>query len=889
MPNTDPYLCGGTFFVLITDAKRRTKNHRQLLSGLDENNNMNMLEALIKFLKPSFSYLSSDGNTFKVITSKYRSCKVSFSTYLPFDEEALVEAFDERVKNDYTSQLENMRSFVYKYLDYTSHEKMIRLTKALLETIKKDNLILLDTKLYAYESGESVTKQKLLTDTDYNLPALLLGIWHFIIKERSDNKKGKDTFEAWCKPQTGSRSNLKLQNPIGKHYSKNITYRFEPLDEKKGSTADTESAIEPEEKTEDSSIDALNILINNNNNLEEGLFIDRLALREYINSHENLYVETKVYKEALKKIKASRTLILVGGPGVGKTMTSEMIVKDYIINGYEIACTYQPEQIPGLIKHIREKQDLKELIYVDDCLGQAYFDLTSDQENDLKKLLLLIRGCSNKSLLLNSRVTIYNSVLRGETKLSKDFTYLNDKNLIYSVEELSKLEKARIFYNHLYYNQHITNAHYKNLQPEKKYLNIINHKNYTPRLMEYVTSSLFVKNLSEDKYYDKVMKTLNNPAKVWDDEYNKKIEKKDRLLLTTLFSLTNTTCSVELCKYAYEKRLGLEKDIDHSKNNWAAAIGVLNGSMIKLVQSSDNKMQIGVSDPSVNDYLANSIFHEGSSEKELLKKVAVTGNQIKRLFEKYENIFEEKTLDGSILDIRFEYKIDKCSVISAYTTKNKILRSEYKEYLLEGIKEKGNHSWDFFEFRSPDTFLSRVLRSPKLYNYYFKYENLEEYLNIAFDRCHIDDLFDLISALNGLPKKLIDIRTEDNIKRIQNLFESKIADFVNDNINDKISNNINSSGYCDDDRISYYSVSDSVSDDLLQDLYYYAPNEDEYEPKEFLEYYNEAVNQASLCTEDDVEQYLNDAPDFYNDDDDSADTTNTNDEIELLFGKDSLR
>ena len=72
-------------------------------------------------------------------------------------------------------------------------------------------------------------------------------------------------------------------------------------------------------------------------------------------------------------------------------------------------------------------------------------------------------------------------------------------------------------------------------------------------------------------------------------------------------------------------------------------------------------------------------------------------------------------------------------------------------------------------------------------------------------------------------------------------------------------------------------------------MYYYAPNEDEYEPKEFLEYYNEAVNQASLCTEDDVEQYLNDAPDFYNDDDDSADTTNTNDEIELLFGKDSLR
>lgn len=888
MPNTVPYLCGGTFFVLLTEAKGKTKTQRQRLQEADIINNTNMLEALIKMFKPSFTQ-PSYGTTFKGDTSDYRACKKSYSTYLPFNEDVVIEAFDKRARTEYSSLLEGMKSFVYTYLDYKDEAKMIWLIRALIQIINDDDSILDNTKLYAIESGKPVSKKDLLKETDYNLPALLFGIWHFIITKRTNNERGRETFEYWCKPRTEKHSQLIPQKSKVKLYAQKITFLLESSDEKKGSTTDTEPVIEPKEKYDDSSINALNVLINNDNNLEEGLFIDRLALRDYINSHENLYVETKVYKEALKKIKASRTLILVGGPGVGKTMTSEMIVKDFITNGYEIACTYQPEQIPGLIKHIREKQDLKELIYVDDCLGQAYFDLTSDQENDLKKLLLLIRGCNNKSLLLNSRITIYNSVLRGETKLSKDFTYLNDKNLIYSVEELSKLEKARIFYNHLYYNQHITNAHYKNLQPEKKYLNIINHKNYTPRLMEYVTSSLFVKNLSEDKYYDKVMKTLNNPAKVWDDEYNKKIEKKDRLLLTTLFSLTNTTCSVELCKYAYEKRLGLEKDIDHSKNNWAAAIGVLNGSMIKLVQSSDNKMQIGVSDPSVNDYLANSIFHEGSSEKELLKKVAVTGNQIKRLFENYKNIFEEKTMDGSILDIRFEYKIDKCSVISAYTTKNKILRSEYKEYLLEGIKEKGNHSWDFFEFRSPDTFLSRVLRSPELYNYYFKYENLEEYLNIAFDRCHIDDLFDLISALNGLPKKLIDIRTEDNIKRIQNLFESKIADFVNDNINDRISNNINSSGYHDDDIISYYSVSDSVSDELLQDLHDCAPNEDEYEPKEFLEYYNEAVNQASLCTEDDVEQYLNDAPDFYSDDEDSTDSSNINDEVELLFEKESLR
>jgi len=30
------------------------------------------------------------------------------------------------------------------------------------------------------------------------LPAFLLGVWHFIVVNRKDNKIGQDTYDIWC-------------------------------------------------------------------------------------------------------------------------------------------------------------------------------------------------------------------------------------------------------------------------------------------------------------------------------------------------------------------------------------------------------------------------------------------------------------------------------------------------------------------------------------------------------------------------------------------------------------------------------------------------------------------------------------------------------------------
>jgi hypothetical protein len=60
-----PYLCGGIFLVLLTEAKGKAASRRQLRSGKkDRVSNRNILEGLIQFLMPSFEQPPA-GRTFE--------------------------------------------------------------------------------------------------------------------------------------------------------------------------------------------------------------------------------------------------------------------------------------------------------------------------------------------------------------------------------------------------------------------------------------------------------------------------------------------------------------------------------------------------------------------------------------------------------------------------------------------------------------------------------------------------------------------------------------------------------------------------------------------------------------------------------------------------------
>lgn len=217
-----PYLCGGTFFVLLTEAKRKGPTRRQMRAGIpDRVTYKDMLEALIRFPVPSFRRPAM-GRTFEGDTSDYRACKVEFGENLPFDEALEIQAFDKKGRTEYGSVLAKMDSFAESYLWVDSEERMRWLVQALLTLIETDELIAPETPFYL--SGTPVTKAELLSLDHYRLSALLLSVWHFVIMNRPDNLRGRATFEAWHERADEMNAKWRFTSEIGKAYPREISF-----------------------------------------------------------------------------------------------------------------------------------------------------------------------------------------------------------------------------------------------------------------------------------------------------------------------------------------------------------------------------------------------------------------------------------------------------------------------------------------------------------------------------------------------------------------------------------------------------------------------------------------------------------------------------------------
>jgi len=164
MINMDyPVLCGGTFLVLILNARgARTGKKEQLYGSKDGLSAPSTLAALTKIMYPAYE-LPSDNKTAGTITSDYRYCK-NEGVNLPFLNTGDVELFDGRVKSNYTEVLGKMSDFVRDFLD-TEPEggKDARLVRQLLELVDKDVSINENDEFYILENGETTTKADIRT------------------------------------------------------------------------------------------------------------------------------------------------------------------------------------------------------------------------------------------------------------------------------------------------------------------------------------------------------------------------------------------------------------------------------------------------------------------------------------------------------------------------------------------------------------------------------------------------------------------------------------------------------------------------------------------------------------------------------------------------------
>ena len=219
LENKEYALCGGTFFTLLLQArKQRTAARKNAVGEKDGLNDSEVLEGLIRVAFPD--YISPTGRSIRTHTSSYKACRLSANEYLPFNKKEFIHRFDNEIKESFRSPLQRMCQFSSSFIDEKNMGNW--LVRAILDTISRDSSIT-DEIFYIDQDGHPMDKRHLLTAQDIELQPFLLGVWHFILLNRTDNTIGVDTIESWHDRPAVKRAKRKFNSDVGKNWSKSLS------------------------------------------------------------------------------------------------------------------------------------------------------------------------------------------------------------------------------------------------------------------------------------------------------------------------------------------------------------------------------------------------------------------------------------------------------------------------------------------------------------------------------------------------------------------------------------------------------------------------------------------------------------------------------------------
>lgn len=250
-----PRLCGGTFMTLVIQALLQRKKAREHYKGeSDKLNDPDVLVGLITVINPD--YEDPGKAVLKTKANDYKSCKLSKGQYLPFGDKLTIEVFDQRVRNNYLAARNDMCIFVDSFIETgTKLQKDVRLVKALIDLIEQDESIDDSVEFLIGENGDAVRKDQLRSLKRVCLPSFLLGIWHFTVINRKNNKVGQLTYDTWC-PENGGGTR-EYEGTMGYDISIEFdVYTLKPEDETEDTEQETEVVEDqPERNNQDNQND----------------------------------------------------------------------------------------------------------------------------------------------------------------------------------------------------------------------------------------------------------------------------------------------------------------------------------------------------------------------------------------------------------------------------------------------------------------------------------------------------------------------------------------------------------------------------------------------------------------------------------------------------------
>lgn len=305
-----------------------------------------------------------------------------------------------------------------------------------------------------------------------------------------------------------------------------------------------------------------------------------------------IYVQNRTFDEALKILGKNHYCIISGVPGIGKTTLAEVLALKYQTRGYELITVSL--KIDDAYRVLDE--DKKQLFIFDDFLGSTFLE-DRLKDNSVVRFIEHVAKAKNKRFILTTREYI----LKQAIEQSEGYARVQLKKCIVKQEHYTRKVKAHILYNHLYFSN-LASDYRTALTVDRNYLKIVDHKTFSPRIIEWMTNELNVRNILSAKYLDQFLDALDNPKVIWKIAFERHLSPMARSVVLLLGFLYD---SVDINDFAVLLR-SWKSDGFNDQVEWNIAfkssLKELDGTFVKFDGSDGTVLKYH--NPSISDFIS---------------------------------------------------------------------------------------------------------------------------------------------------------------------------------------------------------------------------------------------------------------------------------------------
>ncbi|MBN1452715.1 MAG: hypothetical protein JW963_16990 [Anaerolineales bacterium] len=465
-------------------------------------------------------------------------------------------------------------------------------------------------------------------------------------------------------------------------------------------------------------IASTNVLIQIINNAIKGRSEHEI---ERIRRNADKYVVTGNHNEAIKILDENNVLIISGEPGIGKTTLAENICLYFVANDYMF---FDIEENLNEAEQVYRKGE-KQIFYFDDFLGSNYFEaIENKKDSHIVKFIERVKHDKSKKFILTSRTNILNSgIIHSSIFYNKK---IRKNEFLLVIQNLTSLEKAYILYNHIWFSD-LGIDFIEEIYKDRRYQNIIKHKNFNPRLVEFITDTDRIE-VPVNEYWEFIVKTLDNPKDIWSNYFKVQSNVFVRnLVMLTVFN--GGRILEDDLRLSFNELHVIEniKNTSHTEKDFTLTAQMAVGSFLNRERTFWG-LSYSLFNPSITDFILSE-YCQNISKLIAVYKSLNTVESLKTLISLEKDKFISTNDSSKILDELFIYSFEK---------EKKIDYLIFISHLLANNVEKRDQILKF---------LNQIITSPT------SIEEFSEFIDLITKfrgDLHIEDLsFLLVTFENG--------------------------------------------------------------------------------------------------------------------------------------------